>query len=135
MSSHELRVGSHVATQLPISTANKIVDVAGGTKPVQEIQPIKSKRSLLSSSPVRVTRARSKKKCKELAMSQIVVDLDPSEEVKIIMEQQELYETPTQDMDTGKEPKGELNPMSTLTIINSLSTQSIPPSKEPSSTP
>lgn len=32
MSSHELRVGSHATTQLPISIANKIVDVEGDTK-------------------------------------------------------------------------------------------------------
>lgn len=36
MSTHELRVGSHAVTQLPISISNKIVDVAGDTKPVVE---------------------------------------------------------------------------------------------------
>lgn len=82
-----------------------------------------------------MTRARSKKKSKEPALKQIVVDLDPSEEVKIIMDQRELNEPPTQDMDTGKEPEGEMNPMSTLTIVNSHSTQTTPSSKEPPRTP
>lgn len=46
-----------------------------------------------------------------------------------------MNESPTQDMDTGKEPEDELNPMRNLTIVNSPSTQTTPSSKEPSSAP
>lgn len=38
-------------------------------------------------------------------------------------------------MEIGKEPEGEPNPMSTLTIIDSLDAQTPPPSKENLSTP
>lgn len=82
-----------------------------------------------------MTHSRSKKKSREPTLSQIVVDLDPSEEVEVIMDQHELNNPPVQDVDTGKELEGELNLMNTLTIVDSPSAQITPPSKETSSTP
>ncbi|XP_057815433.1 uncharacterized protein LOC131029055 [Cryptomeria japonica] len=50
------------------------------------------------------------------------------------MDQHNLGEPTVQEMDIGKETKIELNPMNTLVIVNSPSTQTTPPSKEPENT-
>lgn len=58
ISSHELRVDSHIVTQSPISSTNEIVNVAGVSSPIiEKIQPRRSKRSPSSSTATRVTRS------------------------------------------------------------------------------
>lgn len=88
MPSHEITIGPHATTQLPISTSKKIVDIAGDTKPIiEEVQPRRSKKSPLSSSTVWVTHSRRNKKSRELVVNQIVVDLDLGKETEVTMDQ------------------------------------------------
>lgn len=51
----------------------------------------------------RVTRSRSKKRSKAPVLKQVIVDLDPSEELEQTMDSQDQGEPGMQGMDTNKE--------------------------------
>lgn len=136
MSSHELKIDSHIVTRSPISSTNEIANVAGVSRPiVEKIQPRRSKKSPSGLTVARVTRSRSKKKSKEPISKQIVVDLDPSEEVEETMDAQNLDKPEMQEMDTSKEEESQQDPMNTMVIVTSPDVQTTPPPKEPTKAP
>lgn len=68
-------------------------------------------------------------------MKQVVVDLDPSEEIEETMDPHNLDEPEMQEMDTSKKEERRQDPMNTMVVVTSPDIKITPPPKDPTSAP
>lgn len=115
---------------VPISSSNIIVDIAGVTDTQSEkVQSRRFKEPLFGPSIVQVTHSRSKKKSTEILGKETIIILD-REEAQVIMGESEANIPGAQDAGKEKEqPEENPNEATTLAIMDSSEYQT-PPAKE-----